>query len=164
MLGDLIGAFGGRGGDEDSFTGGSPEAFASTLVRKYWKYKALDEMSNKALDMVYTSPKEKMDSEQEKLDILLKRKQLGMPISDKDYEQATNNGQSFISHSLPLFGRKTAQAIPDPSFMKGNHQPFRGIGAGDTIKEIFSTTRTIDKGADNAHYLGDVLRLLGRRK
>ena len=64
-----------------------------------------------------------LEIEERKLSILTKKRQLGLPVSDSDYEDATNENESFYSHIMPGLRRRAFQAIPEPNFLGAKKPP-----------------------------------------
>lgn len=96
-------------------TGSSPEA---NLLGSYFKTKAMADIGESVLDRVYKSPKEKLDEVDKRLGIRQKKKALGLPYSDDDYELATNNDLSFTQKgAVAAFGKHISKMVPDPSFL-----------------------------------------------
>jgi hypothetical protein len=160
MITDILALLGGSSPEE---MGNGGEAAANRLLRKYFQYNA----ANEALDFgaKYLMPDEdaELNRESRRLEVIQRKRALGMPVSTDDYERATNEDVPFHSRSLPIFGGHALQAIPEPGFMSQKTLPFRAPSSGETIKEIFNTTRSVQKGADHAHSLGTIARLLARR-
>lgn len=71
-----------------------------------------------AADMVrdYFSEDDDLEREDRRLSIEMKKRSLG--VNGKDYQDATNNDKSFLSHSMAVFGTKASRAIPDPQLLK----------------------------------------------
>lgn len=85
-----------------------------SLMREYQRDQAMKE----AALYVLGSSNRDLDVQQKRLSILEQKQRLGMPISDDDYEEATNEGKSFYSRVAPSAGKYGLQAIPNPKFME----------------------------------------------
>jgi len=78
-----------------------------------------ERMMSAASDYVMNRGSRNLDEEEKRLAIMEHKARLGLPMSDDDYEQATNNGESFFSRIMPSAGKQALQAIPRPGFMDG---------------------------------------------
>ncbi len=79
---------------------------------RYEKMKLLDKLGNMALSRV--SGEHDRDLELKKLDILTKKRMLGLPISSQDYEDAVNEDIPFYAKLAPGLSRRAFQQIPEP--------------------------------------------------
>jgi hypothetical protein len=100
-------------GDDSTSEGRLAHEFSSA----YTRHKAFDFLA----DELYESEDEKLEREDQRLSIGLKRRQLGLPWTDDQLENATNDDSPFWTRSRNLAGLRTLQAIPSPSLLDGPH-------------------------------------------
>ncbi len=125
------------------------DQMASAFFKRYTQAK----ISETLLDKAWTSSSEKLDEADKRLSIRLKKKALGLPMSDDDYEVATNEGLSFTQKgAVAAFGKHIAPYAPSPDFLKG--APARGL-----METSFPKTIAADAGS---HLLGSGLRAGGK--
>lgn len=118
------------------------EKLIDQALLSYYKYRMIESAGDKLIDRFFTNKpeQESLEQQERQLNILARKRQLGMPTSDKDYERAVNSDQSFVSHSLPLFGKRTLQAIPNPKFFSPHREPYFKIA--ESISDALPSMKT----------------------
>lgn len=92
------------------------ERVVDRIARRYGQRKAIDTAFDAVLG---DDEKDDLAIESQKLDILMKKKALGLPHDSEDYEDASNEEIPFKAKGLmAAFGVRGSQMIPDPSFLK----------------------------------------------
>jgi hypothetical protein len=135
--------FGGDDDDRDPINRAISRGF-----RELTKY----ELINKGVDRLFPSSQATLDEVDKRLSIRLKKRALGLPMSDDDYETATNDGLSFkTTGATAAFGRHLSQYVPAPDFLKG--APARGL-----METSFPKTIAADAGE---YLLSSGLRVAG---
>lgn len=83
---------------------------ADKLISEFYKYQIGEEAFNR-----FVNPDTKLKRQQMELDIAYKRRQLGMPVHDDQFEYALNEDKPFMSTGLmAAFGNRATQQIPNP--------------------------------------------------
>jgi hypothetical protein len=85
------------------------------LIHEYRKEQAMKEVARYLMSREDNT----LDRTEKRLSIIEHKRRLGLPVSDDDYEEATNEGKSFFSRIAPSAGKEGLQAIPRPGFMTG---------------------------------------------
>lgn len=113
--------------------GSEADRVASAFLRRYAQY----QIGSRVADSVLPDSRSKLDEVDKRLSIRLKKKALGLPMSDDDYEHATNDGLSFTQKgAVAAFGKHVAPYAPAPDFLKG--APARGLMETSFPKTIAS--------------------------
>lgn len=91
------------------------------LIYEYKKMKAIEAAEGFLMNRTGRN----LDETEKRLSIIERKRRLGLPVSDDDYEEATNEGKSFYSRVAPSAGKYGLQAIPNPKFLDpGGHGAF----------------------------------------
>lgn len=85
------------------------------LIDVYKKERLMSTVS----DYLMNRTNRNLDEEEKRLSIMEHKMRLGLPMSDDDYEEATNEGKSFFSRIAPSGAKSAMQAIPRPGFLDG---------------------------------------------
>lgn len=80
------------------------------MVRSYFKYRALEKAGDSVWDKLFGEAD--LTHEKDELDIMLRKRQLGLPYDTKDFDEATNDDKDFVSRATALSGRQYLQGIP----------------------------------------------------
>jgi hypothetical protein len=92
---------------------------ADSVMRSYFRYRTADRAIDTIGGAFWEGAGEKRTRQNQELDIRLKRKQLGLPMDDEDYEDATNDDFPMRTFSRGALAAKHAtQMIPEPAFLK----------------------------------------------
>lgn len=94
------------------------ERLVDRAIRGFYRTKALESAGDSALDWLIDTDDEKLDRENKRLRNAQMRRSLGLPMSDDDYELATNEGLSFRQKgAVAAFGKHVAKTVPEPGFL-----------------------------------------------
>jgi hypothetical protein len=97
--------------------------FIDKALSTYYKWKMADRVLDAGLDKL-GGPS--LDEVEKRLSIRTKKKALGLPYDDDDYETATNEGLSFSQKgAVAAFGKHIADRVPAPDFL--NPSKARGL-------------------------------------
>lgn len=100
---------------------GVTDAGMESLLKQYMKYKLMGDVGEGVLKKV-TGIGGDLDQglkhTELQLAIMEKKRRLGLPVSGDDYQDASNNDQSFYSRMKPTLAAHALQAIPGPSTMQ----------------------------------------------
>jgi len=89
--------------------------FIDRALSTYYKWKMADRVLDAGIDRL-NGPD--LDEVEKRLSIRTKKKALGLPYDDDDYELATNEGLSFTQKgAVAAFGKHIAKTIPAPDFL-----------------------------------------------
>jgi hypothetical protein len=80
--------------DSDSLLQSTPQE----LIALYYKTRLLNDLQNRFLP----TEEQSLDRDLKKLDLVSKKRMLGIPLSDDDYEQAVNNEKPFLQRNLGM--------------------------------------------------------------
>lgn len=130
----------------------------SKAIGTYFKKKTLHDIGENLADGLFESGEEKLQRQNAELDIKMKRRALGLPMSDEDYEDATNENRPFHTAGVvAAFGRHASPYVPEPGFL----QPSRLFDEG--VKMRISTGGVLGKtGSGWISSMADT-NLLGKR-
>jgi hypothetical protein len=111
----------------DQFAGPEPtdeekgqQRLIDRALSSYYKWKIADKVVDAGVNHFSGgNTRDRLDETEKRLSIRLKKKQLGLPMDDDDYELATNEGLSFTQKgAVAAFGKRAAESIPRPDFLK----------------------------------------------
>lgn len=132
------------------------------------RYEAM-QLSDQVADSLWESEDEKLDREDKRLSIAQRKRALGLPWSDDDYEKATNDGLSFTQKgALAAFGKAAADRIPAPSFLKPStarglmETRFPNSTVAGPLDALLSDGSVLRKGASNASRIAGKLKGISR--
>jgi len=90
------------------------------LLKEYYKAKFLHDLQAKAVHSFLPNDIEDLELKEKKLNIITKKKNLGIPLNDDDYELAVNEDKPFLQKNaglmaigLGFFGKKLTNNLPD---------------------------------------------------
>ena len=118
------------------------------LLERYMRHKLISEMGGKVLDRILPdSEDDRLRHQSMRTDIDYKRRMMGMPLNDDDYEKAVNDDFDFpqpATNLLGYFGRKVSDRLPSLRHFEhaGEAIPYilKGTGYGrraNAISRIF---------------------------
>jgi hypothetical protein len=87
------------------------------VLNSYHKYKFMEFVTDKGLDHFQNRSRRRQEDQERALNILARKRQLGIPDSSKDYEELTNHGPSIVDRLMPSMQKRAFDAIPGPSFL-----------------------------------------------
>lgn len=138
----------------DELLGGKSDDGADRAAAAFFRRYAQYQIGSRLADSVIPSSRDRLDEADKRLSIRLKKRALGLPMSDDDYETATNDGLSFTQKgAVAAFGKHIAPYAPSPDFLKG--APARGL-----METSFPKTIAADAGE---YLLSSGLRVAGGR-
>jgi hypothetical protein len=83
----------------------------------YQKLKMLDILSDRGLQYLQGRNSNRLLEEERTLNIMARKRQLGLPNTTSEYERLTNDGPSFVDRLMPSMQKRALEAIPGPSFL-----------------------------------------------
>lgn len=154
-------AFNAPGSEEEQAQG----RFIDRALATYYKWKMADRVLDAGIDRF--TGKDDLDELDKRLSIATKRKALGLPFDDDDYELATNEGLSFTQKgAVGALGKAVADRMPYPDFLS----PPKGRGLMETSfpKTATGVASLLSSGVSTAggkyvRGLSAVSRFFGRR-
>lgn len=98
------------------------EKLVSDALKRYFTYQSEADIGKKVGDYVFGGD-DREEGELRRRDLKLgiqqKRRALGLPQDDEDYDEAVNDGLAFKNKGvLAAFGIKASEKMPDPSFLR----------------------------------------------
>lgn len=128
----------------DYVLGGDSSDPEQQLINKalgsYYRTRFVENAGEQVLGRVFGGGRNLQD-EDTKLSIAMKKRALGLPLDDDDYETASNDELPFKTSSVTLAGRKVEQLIPEPGFLRESARVPR------TLSAIFGTAlKAVPKG------------------
>ena len=82
------------------------------ITDEFYTYQIAEELGSR----FFPNERDELQMASNKLDIQLKRRQLGLPMTDDYYEVATNENKDFVpTGTKAVWGRKIADSIPNPT-------------------------------------------------
>lgn len=149
------------------FSTGNPETdkLLDALERRYAAMKLTDRVT----DSMFESEDEKLNREEKRLSIAEHKRALGLPYSDDDYENATNNGLSFTQKgAVAAFGKHLSDRIPAPGLLAAPaarglmETRFPNKPAVGALDMLLSDGSILSKGAANVRKLRGIAKFFRR--
>lgn len=113
------------------------DAFLDSALRKYYKYKTYEWMGDQMLDNIVPNEARDLSREQQKLDIMLKKKALGISTRDAD--------GTFVTQLLPSLSRKALSSISGPDIYGTPPKAMFKIATsvGEALPSLKTTTKAL---------------------
>ncbi|HBR25989.1 MAG TPA: hypothetical protein DD732_02945 [Rhizobiales bacterium] len=149
----------------DSLLGSGSGSEASQLVHEYMRAKLVEDAGEGIFSHYAHRESDQLDLADKRLSIRLKKKQLGVPMSTDDYEEAENKGISFPNQAANILSHSEHARIPTPGFLSASSG--RGLMETSFPKPQSATEALLGRGmrtgASNASRdLGLVARIFRR--
>lgn len=135
---------------------------ADAVARNYFRYQTIHRGLD-ALGGMFENGEEKRKRQNDELDLRLKRRALGLPMEDDDYEEATNGGHPMRTFSRSALAAKSAmQQIPEKGFLEPPQPRIAGMLTGYSREHMRGVADTFPK-PDMSHRR-DFLKLFAPAK
>jgi hypothetical protein len=114
----------------------------------YYKSRIAAQIIDRVQSSYFPTEEQSLDKELKQLDVATKKRLLGMPLTDNDYEQAVNQDKDFLQKNYHLMGvgasalTKTARKMPElRHFEKPSAQPavsaaFKYVNSDDILPAL----------------------------
>lgn len=96
------------------FTPGNVSDILDKLLNKYMLEQSMANFGARAMNNYLPDKHTRLEEERDVLDIALRKRALGLPMTSDDLDEAVNSDRPFISPSTILSGKLALQAIPKP--------------------------------------------------
>lgn len=105
----------------DSIFGTDPTTsegrMANELVGAYNRHRLLDRGLDGAIS--WATGEDDLEDEDMRLNIMMKRRALGLPMDSDDLDRANNGDTPFLTQMTTLAGTRALQQIPSPGLLQG---------------------------------------------
>lgn len=93
---------------------------AESLMGTYYKWMLANKVADFGIGAVSGRNEDERLARKDKiLEIAQRKRALGLPYDDADYEEATNNDRPFrTSGAVPAFGKRLSNLVPEPNFLQ----------------------------------------------
>lgn len=137
--------------------GGDPEDPQQQLINKglgtFYRAKFAHDIADRAINRFFPTQREELQDEDMRLSIAQRKRAMGIPLDDEDYQYAVNNEIPFKTMAPTLFGPEVEQLIPSPGFLKNTARVAR------PNRSILRTVFQASSGATND---GSTLRTIAK--
>jgi hypothetical protein len=142
--------------DNDSVLQSTPQE----LIALYYKTRLLNDLQNRFLP----TEEQSLDRDLKKLDLVSKKRMLGIPLSDDDYENAVNEEKPFVQRNLGMMAVGGSAILgralkPLPSLKAFEKPAVMNYGSATKLNDLgglfkYFGTATTNK---NKEIIGDLL-------
>lgn len=118
-------------------------------MRDYFFYKGVGDITDQGIAYYANRNRRNLEDKERMLSIMEKKRKLGLPESDADYEQAVNEDKPFYAPAQNSVGKRVLQAIPGPNLLEHKPQGFFQIArnAADALPS-FNSSQSLHLGSN----------------
>lgn len=126
------------------------ERLLNDVMKTYYGYRIASDITDRGTDYFLNRGSKNLEDKERMLSIMEKKRRLGLPESDADYEQAVNEDKPFYAAAQNSVGKRVLQAIPGPNLLEHKPQGFFQIArnAADALPSMNNSMQSLHLGSN----------------